>query len=55
MVFNVINASRLAELSVPSSSKSSWAILLSVEVMLLVTCWFDFLCAFITFLLTRIK
>ena len=43
--FNVMNASRLAELSMRSSSERSWAIFLSVGVMLLVTCWFVSLCA----------
>ena len=43
--FNVMNASRLADISMRSSNETSWAIFLSVEVVLLVKCWFVSLCA----------
>ena len=45
--FNVMNASRLAELSMRSCSESSWAIFLSVEVMLLVMLVRLFVCTVI--------
>ena len=37
--FNVVNASRLVELSMRSSSERGLCDFLSVEVLLLVTCW----------------